>query len=127
MRIHAVACGYVLFFASQMELLRGEWACLLLAMGIVTAAEAMNTSVEKLCDRVEPRQDRQIGAVKDMAAGAVALSAAFAGLIGGMILLRPELGQVLKVLVTTPWKVGIFLLTVLAAGCIVFVVPQKRE
>ncbi len=78
MRIHALACGYVLFFALQIGVSQGELAVLLLAMGMVTAAEALNTAVEKLCDFTEPKQDWRIGFVKDIAAGGVVLSAAFA-------------------------------------------------
>ena len=33
MRIHGLACGYVVFFALKMGVSRGELACLLLAMG----------------------------------------------------------------------------------------------
>ena len=40
MRIHALACGYVLFFALQIGVSQGELAVLLLAMGMVTAAAA---------------------------------------------------------------------------------------
>ena len=50
MRIHLVACAYVLFFASQLSLSRGEMACLLLAIGGVMTAETLNTALEKLCD-----------------------------------------------------------------------------
>ena len=50
MRIHLTMCVYVLFFASRIELTRGEMACLLLAIGSVMTAETLNTSVEKLCD-----------------------------------------------------------------------------
>jgi diacylglycerol kinase (ATP) len=34
------------------------------------AAELSNTALEKLCDFVEPRHDRKIGAIKDVAASA---------------------------------------------------------
>ena len=50
MRIHLTACCYVVFFGCQLPLTRGEWAALVLAMALVTGAEAMNTAVEKLCD-----------------------------------------------------------------------------
>ena len=39
MRIHLTACAFVLYFASQLSLSRGEMACLLLAIGMVMAAE----------------------------------------------------------------------------------------
>ena len=82
MRIHLVMAVYVLFFASQLSLSRGEMACLVLAIGAVMAAEALNTAVEKLCDFAQKNQNRYIRFVKDVAAGAVLLSAVGALLAG---------------------------------------------
>ena len=127
MRIHAVACGYVLFFAFKIEVDRSELACLLLAMGLVTTAETMNTSVEKLCDRYHPGRDPAIGRVKDLAAGAVVLAALFAALTGGAVLLRPELWQAVLDIVGTGWKLGLFAASVAASLAMVFVVPLKRN
>lgn len=127
MRIHALACGYVLFAASQIGATRAELAVLLLAMGMVTAAEALNTSIEKLCDFAQPRQDRRIGRVKDMAAGGVVLSAAFAALAGAAVLARPELVQALQKLAAAPWKLALFAASLAASGLLVFAVPLKRD
>ena len=82
MRIHLVMAVYVLFFASQLSLSRGELACLVLAIGAVMTAEALNTAVEKLCDFAQKNQNRYIRFVKDVAAGAVLLSAVGALLAG---------------------------------------------
>ena len=127
MRIHAAACGYVLFFALKMGLHRGELACLLLAMGLVTAAETMNTSIEKLCDRYHPGRDPAIGRVKDLAAGAVVLSALFAALTGGAVLLRPELWTAVVDIARTPWKLALFAASSAASVLIIFVVPLKKD
>lgn len=127
MRIHALACGYVLFFAAQIQVSRGELAVLLLAMGAVTAAEALNTSIEKLCDFTEPKQDWHIGFVKDMAAGGVVLSAGFAALAGIAILARPALWQVLEGLIAVPWKLALLAASLIAGGLLVFAVPLKRD
>ena len=75
MRIHLTACAFVLYFASQLSLSRGEMACLLLAIGMVMSAELLNTAVEKLCDFNQKSQNRYIRVIKDMAAGAVLLAA----------------------------------------------------
>lgn len=126
MRIHALACGYVLFFALQIGVSQGELAVLLLAMGMVTAAEALNTAVEKLCDFTEPKQDWRIGFVKDIAAGGVVLSAVFAALAGVAILARPALWQVLADLAAEPWKLIVLAISLVAGGLLVFAVPIKR-
>ena len=127
MRIHAAACGYVLFFALNMGLERGELACLLLSMGLVTGVEAMNTAVEKLCDHVCKQQNPEIGRVKDLAAGAVLLCAIFAALMGGAVLLRPELWAVIMDIVGTGWKLGAFGASVAASLGLIFLVPLKKE
>lgn len=127
MRIHAAACGYVLFFALKMGLGRGELACLLLSMGLVTGVEAMNTAVEKLCDHVCKQQNPEIGRVKDLAAGAVLLCAIFAALMGGAVLLRPELWAVIMDIVGTGWKLGAFGASVAASLGLIFLVPLKKE
>ena len=71
-----------------------EWACLLLAMGMVTAAEALNTAIERLCDFVEEGRNPQIGMIKDIAAGAVLLAALFAAAVGAAVFLPRILGCV---------------------------------
>ena len=117
MRVHVVACAYVVFFGYRVGLSRGEWACLLLAMGAVTGAEALNTAVERLCDFVEPRPDSRIGAVKDMAAGGGGFCAFFAGIAGLAVFLRPALRQVVQEIFSAPLPgtafVGSLLLAVL--------------
>ena len=51
MRVHLGACVLVVLLAAWLGVGREEWACLLLAMGMVTAAEAVNTAIEGLCGR----------------------------------------------------------------------------
>ena len=53
MRVHLGACVLVVLLAAWLGVGREEWACLLLAMGMVTAAEAVNTAIEGLCDFIE--------------------------------------------------------------------------
>lgn len=127
MRIHAAACGYVLFFAFRMRLGMAELACLLLAMGLVTGAEVMNTAVEKLCDHVHPGKHPEIGRVKDLAAGAVLLCAIFAALVGGAVLLRPELLEAVMDIVGTAWKLAAFGGSAVVSVVLIFVVPLKKD
>lgn len=46
----------------------------LLATTLMLIAEMFNTTTEALCDFVQPRDDKRIGAIKDMAAAAAGLS-----------------------------------------------------
>ena len=52
-----------------------EWCVISLCIGSVFMAEAFNTAIEKLADKVCDTHDPLIGAAKDIAAGAVLLMA----------------------------------------------------
>ena len=123
MRIHLTACAFVLYFASQLSLSRGEMACLLLAIGMVMAAELLNTAVEKLCDFNQKSQNRYIRIIKDMAAGAVLLAAVAALLVGVVILFRPELWKLLWGIVTNPPRLGLLCVALTVAAGFVFLGP----
>ncbi len=87
MRVHFAVAAAVAVLALCLKVSGGELACLLLAMGMVMAAEAMNTAVERLCDFVEESHNDRIGMIKDIAAGAVLLSAIFAAAVGVVVFL----------------------------------------
>ena len=90
MRIHTVMAAYVLFFAPFIGVNRGEYAVLMVTIAVMITSEAFNTSIEKLCDYTCKNQNRFIGMVKDIAAGAVFISAFFAVCVGIIILYRPK-------------------------------------
>ena len=48
-------------------------------------AEALNTAIERLCDKIEPNKDDKIKIIKDIAAGAVLLSSIFSATVGAII------------------------------------------
>ena len=54
------------------------WAVLGLAVAAVLMAELFNTALETLIDHVHPEQHPEIGAAKDIAAGAVLIASAAA-------------------------------------------------
>jgi diacylglycerol kinase (ATP) len=56
------------------------------AIGIVWIAEAVNTAIEALADRITRENDDAIRRAKDVAAGAVLLAAITAAIIGLLIL-----------------------------------------
>jgi diacylglycerol kinase len=60
-------------------------AAILLAIIIVFFAEIMNTAFEKTLDLVEPNHHPQVKLIKDMAAGAVLITAVTAVAIGLVI------------------------------------------
>ncbi len=82
MRLHLVAAGMAVILGALFKLTNGEWAAVLLAIGLVMAAECFNTALEKLADALHPEQHPLVGQAKDMAAGAVLCAAFAAGAVG---------------------------------------------
>ena len=62
------------------------WAAMALTIGAVLALELVNAAVEAVIDRLHPEEHPEIGAAKDMAAGAV-LIASLGALIVGMAMM----------------------------------------
>jgi len=62
-----------------------EWIMQFLAIGLVLVAEALNTAIEKLADYIQPSYDKKIGFIKDISAGAPAIAAIIAIIIGLII------------------------------------------
>jgi diacylglycerol kinase len=64
-----------------------EWLILVLTFGVVLTAEAFNTALEFLTDLVSPEPHPLAGKAKDVAAGAVLISAIMAVVVGLIIFL----------------------------------------
>lgn len=89
-RIHCFAALCVVLLGWLLRLSRGEWVCIAVAIGMVLAAEAFNSSVEALADAVSPEYNEAVGRAKDLAAGAV-LILAFAAAVVGLLIFIPKL------------------------------------
>ena len=85
-RIHLLATVLVIAAGFAFRISRGEWVPLAFAIGIVWIAEAVNTAIEALADRVSREHDEAIRRAKDVAAGAVLLAAFIAAVIGLLVL-----------------------------------------
>lgn len=64
-----------------------EWALVAFAIGLVFAAEILNSALERVCDIVQPEQDKRIGDIKDLCAAGVLLCALAAAAIGLLVFL----------------------------------------
>lgn len=67
-----------------------EWIAVTFAIGLVLAAEAVNSAIEALADVVSPEYNEGIKRAKDLAAGAVLLLAVAAA-VTGLIIFIPKL------------------------------------
>ncbi|WP_185997826.1 diacylglycerol kinase family protein [Novosphingobium sp.] len=88
-RIHLAASLSVAAAGIWLRVSMNDWRWLVLAMAMVWLAEAFNTAIEELCDRIEPGFDLVIGRIKDIAAGAVLIASLAAALIGVLTLGPP--------------------------------------
>jgi len=94
-RIHIAAALTASFLGVLLDISRPEWCAFLLCFAAVMSAEAMNSAVEKLTDLVSPGHHDLAGKAKDMAAGAVLISAIMAAAVGCVVFL-PRLGELLR-------------------------------
>jgi diacylglycerol kinase (ATP) len=93
--IHAVATLFACALAAGFGISAGEWLAVVLAIAAVWSAEAMNTAFESLCDAVSPDRDPRVRRAKDVAAGAVLVSATGAATVG-IIVFAPRLLQLVR-------------------------------
>lgn len=90
--IHCFAAACVVVAGIWLRLSPTEWIAIVGAIGVVLAAEAINSSLEALADRVSPGYDEAVKRTKDLAAGAVLLLAIAAAIIG-LIIFLPKLAS----------------------------------
>jgi len=62
-----------------------EWIAQCIAVGMVMGAEGLNTTIEAIADFIHPEFHKKIGHIKDIAAGAVFLTAVIATIVGCII------------------------------------------
>jgi len=89
-RIHLVATVLATIAGFLLHISPGEWQWVMLCVTIVLVTEIFNTMIETLVDLVSPGFNEKAGRVKDMAAGAVVIAAAFA-LVTGLIIFLPKI------------------------------------
>jgi diacylglycerol kinase len=84
-RIHALAVLVVIGAGIYFQITARDWLWIALAITLVFTTEAVNTALEKLVDLVSPERRPLAGQIKDLAAGAVLLTALFALVVAGVV------------------------------------------
>ncbi len=87
MRIHLAAAMLAVIAGAYFGISITEWCVIILCIAAVTGAEALNSAVEALADKISPDHDPLIGKAKDVAATAVLIFAIGAFLCGALIFL----------------------------------------
>ncbi len=83
--IHLVATAIVITIAFILGLTADHWISLIIVISVVWGAEALNTAMEFLSDAAVPEIHPLIEQAKDVAAGAVFISAIAALIVGILI------------------------------------------
>jgi len=94
-RIHIFVGSLVLFLAVYLQIPIPEILMLVLTIMIVIVAEMVNTAIEFMSDAITLEHDENIKYAKDVAAGAVLISAIFAVFIG-LIIFAPKIISLLN-------------------------------
>ena len=83
--IHCFAAVCVVVAGILLGLSETEWIAVVIVIGAVLAAEAVNSALEAIADFVSPEYSEAIKRTKDLAAGAVLIMAIAAAIVGGII------------------------------------------
>ena len=84
-RIHLLAMIIVIVLAFILQVSKLEWFMLILVIGFVLVAEMFNSVIEGLIDYIKPDIHPEAKRIKDMAAGAVLITAIVSVIVGCMI------------------------------------------
>ena len=86
-QIHACAAAAVIIVAVALKCTQTEWLFLLINIAAVLVCEMLNTALEHACNIIQQEIHPTLKIIKDVAAGAVLVSALFAAISGAIIFL----------------------------------------
>ena len=84
-RFHLLVSVAVIAACFFFDVTKAEWLAVLLCIGLVISVEALNTSVEYICDLIHPEYNLVVKKIKDIGAAAVLLTAIVAVIVGCVI------------------------------------------
>lgn len=126
LRFHLVAAVYVFYFSIFYDFSRAEYAALALTCAFVIAAELFNTAVEVVIDKISPRFSVFAMIGKDIAAGAVLVSAAAALTVGAVLFWDvPTLSRILNFFISHWLPPLVLLLSVVFSVLFVFSAKER--
>lgn len=85
LKVHFILAFMVILAGLYFHISEGEWYALILAIGLVLTAELINTSIENIVNLISPQHQPLAGKIKDLAAGAVLISAIVSSTVGLII------------------------------------------
>ena len=121
MRIHLCATVILAVFSCFYKTTGTEFVMLMLCIGFVISTEMVNTAIETLVNLQSPSYNSLAKIAKDVAAGAVAISAVVALVAGSVIFLKPNrLVDAVTIIVSNPIYIAIFVILVILSILFIF-------
>lgn len=90
MKVHIVIMILVIIFGIMLKISTIEWIICIVLFGLVISMELINTAIENTVDLVTKEKNEQAKIAKDVASGAVLVSA-IASTIIGLIIFIPKI------------------------------------
>lgn len=90
--IHLTVAAVVIVAGVFFSVTPFEWSALIFAIVLVLSAELFNTAIESLCDALHPKPHSLIKQAKDVAAGAVLVTAIGAATVGLIVFIPYLIG-----------------------------------
>ncbi|HRC32201.1 MAG TPA: diacylglycerol kinase family protein [Bacteroidia bacterium] len=84
-RVHFFATAVVIAAGIYYRLNAMEWVAISLCIGMVLAAELLNTAIEKIVDFISPNYHHKAGTIKDLAAAGVMVLAIVSIVVAAII------------------------------------------
>lgn len=84
-RIHLVAAIFAVVAGFLLDISLKEWALIVIVSGFVFLAELVNSAIELMADKIDPRTDPEIKKIKDYAAAGVLIAALVSMIVGGLV------------------------------------------
>lgn len=87
MKVHVGISVFVILLGFLFHISTFEWLICILCIGLVFSSEMFNTAIETIVDLISPQRNHLAGKAKDIAAGAVLVTAIMSIAVGIIIFL----------------------------------------
>lgn len=128
MRFHLIMSIYVIVFAMKFyDFSSSQWAVLILTTSSVLVLEIINTAFERICDTITKEYNENIKYVKDIAAGAVLITAFTSVLVGIFLFFDVEVFKSMfsYFFVTDIWAFVVLLLSIVVSMVFILIKPES--
>lgn len=89
-KIHLLAAISAIIIGFALQISAGEWSAVIIVITLVWVCEAFNSAIEYIVDMISPEYHPVAGKIKDLAAGAVMISA-LGALVVGCVIFIPKI------------------------------------